>query len=468
MSFQEIYNVLPVWAQNQIVSTYGYVQFKRRYSGDYPRIREQVDESLRLTSDEICRWQEARLRSVLALACTRIPYYRHRQRAIGVACDESSLASWPLLTKADVRLNALALRDPTNKPFWINSTSGSTGTPLEVALDRYTYRLSMALLAAHEAAYGIHPGAARATFAGRLIQPVANERLPLWRYNRADNQMLFSTVHISDRSMPAYLNELGRFQPDEVIGYPSAIYAVAEYCRRTGTTPAFQPKAVVTNSETLFDWQRDLIGEVFRCPVADYYGTAECVVFAGQCAEGRYHFNPLLSIVEVLDDSGAAVAPGHQGHLVCSTLTNTVMPLIRYQVGDDAVLALDPCPCGSSHPSVFRIVGRTDDNVVTPEGRTVGRLDHIFKGVRGVRECQIVQDAPDHLVLLVVADATFDEQAGRDLIDNLRVRVGDSIKVEIQAVHSIPRTSSGKFKGVVSKIPPSPSPTGSQASTSRS
>lgn len=455
---QAIYDRLPVWSQNLLVSAYGYFQYRRRFGGDYPAVLDEVLRSTRLLSEQVPKVQEERLRRILSVASRHVPYYMTASGAlpINAALDESAFRALPILSKAEVQEHAGALRNQQEKAFWINSTSGSTGTPLEVALNRYSYQLSMALLAAHEADYGIFPGAARATFAGRLIQPVWNERLPLWRYNRADNQMLFSTIHLSDRVLPAYLDELCRFCPDEIIGYPSAIYAVAEFCQRTGATPRCHPKVVVTNSETLFDWQRDAISAVFGCPVADYYGTAECLVFASQCSFGRYHFNPLLSIVEILDSNDRPVAPGEQGSLVCTTLTNTVMPLLRYRIGDDAIRAPVGCPCGSNHPAALGIVGRTDDNVITPDGRAVGRLDHIFKGVRGVRECQIVQDRIDHVLLRVLPDGAFDQRTREVLISNLQTRLGQAIAIDIEIVSGISRTRSGKFKGVVSMIKETP------------
>jgi phenylacetate-CoA ligase len=323
---------------------------------------------------------------------------------------------------------------------------------VSVDLDAYTYRMIMALRAVHEAIHGIQPGDSCATFAGRQLQPPEVNRPPFWRYNRAANQTLFSTLHLSDENMPHYLRQLEKIQPREVIGYPSAIYTLAEYCLRTGARPNVRPAAVITNSETLFEWQRVAIEQVFECRVADYYGVAEGVVFAAQCPAGRYHFNPLLGIVEFLAADGSPAAPNEPARLVCTTLTNSAMPLVRYEVGDQAVMAGDACPCGLVYPAALSIVGRIDDAVITPSGHTVGRLDHIFKGLTGVRECQIVQDRLDQITLKVVRDASFTENSRRTLVENLWARVGRDMQVQFEFVEQIPRTDRGKFKGVVSRI----------------
>ena len=49
------------------------------------------------------------------------------------------------------------------------------------------------------------------------------------------------------------------------------------------------------------------------------------------------------------------------------------------------------------------IDGRIEDYVLTPEGRLVGRLDHVFKEQYEIEEAQIVQDDPSSIDILVVA-----------------------------------------------------------------
>jgi phenylacetate-CoA ligase len=128
------------------------------------------------------------------------------------------------------------------------------------------------------------------------------------------------------------------------------------------------------------------------------------------------------------------------------------MPLLRYRIGDDAVTLFGECSCGSLLPAVQRILGRTDDNVVTRDGRLVGRLDHVFKGLVGLRESQIIQEDPDTFRVKTVHDALFDEHQKAVLENRLKERIGMHITVCIEPVEEIPRTARGKFKGVVSLV----------------
>ena len=261
--------------------------------------------------------------------------------------------------------------------------------------------------------------------------------------------MLCSAYHMSDRNLPGYIEALERYRPVEIIGYPSAIYTLADFCRRTNRRIDIPLRVVITNSETLFDWQRDAVETYLHARVCDYYGSAESVVFAGQCRASRYHLEPLMGAAEVIDEDGNIVPPGGQGRLVCTTVSNRMMPLIRYEIGDSVVRSVGDCPCGRPGPTWQAVIGRNDDVVVTPEGRPVGRLDHIFKGARGIREAQIAQQAPNRLVVRVVPDVDYDPSVAAAIIANARERVGPAMQIVVNMVASVPRTSSGKFRGVV-------------------
>lgn len=445
MSFlQRIYLAMPPATQNLLISAYGYRQRAKRYGGDYRAILAEVQQSTSASVEEIRSMQAERLQAMLEHCARTVPYYRH------ALSSGSGWESLPILSKQTVRERQRELVSSTARRYWTNQTSGSTGTPLDIELDARTYRYLMALVEDHEQRHGMKSRGVRATFAGRILQPQSDNRPPFWRFNRAENQHLFSTLHLSDPNMPSYIERLAEIQPDEIIGYPSAIYAVAEFCLRHGRKLGFRPDVVVTNSETLLAWQREAIELAFGCPVADYYGLAEGVVFASQCARGSYHFNPLLGVVEVLDERDSPVAPGQAGRLICTTLTNYRMPLLRYDTGDEVKLSDTPCDCRNASLSASGILGRMDDSVVTSDGRSVGRLDHIFKGTTGIRECQIVQTDLRRIVLRVVPDTTLAASVMRTLTENLQARVGSDMQVEFEIVDKIPRTSRGKFKSVIS------------------
>jgi phenylacetate-CoA ligase len=174
-------------------------------------------------------------------------------------------------------------------------------------------------------------------------------------------------------------------------------------------------------------------------------------VFIAQCENGNSHINPEYGLVELLNEQGNHVRPGEAGELVCTGFLNTAMPLIRYRIGDSAVLSDRECGCGRPFPVVESLLGRTDDMIVTPEGRYVGRLDPVFKGLSAIKESQIVQESLTRIVVRVVREPHYTPQVGHALIAALRERLGN-IDMVLEYVDAIPRSTAGKFRSVVSMI----------------
>ena len=76
------------------------------------------------------------------------------------------------------------------------------------------------------------------------------------------------------------------------------------------------------------------------------------------------------------------------------------MPLIRYDRGDSALLAAEPCPCGSAYPAL-RITGRKDDLLALPARNgqhaiTLAPLSlvTVIEGSPGVYRVQVIHHKP--------------------------------------------------------------------------
>jgi phenylacetate-CoA ligase len=98
------------------------------------------------------------------------------------------------------------------------------------------------------------------------------------------------------------------------------------------------------------------------------------------------------------------------------------------------------------------VTGRVEDIIVTPEGRHVGRLDHVFKDSSNVREAQLLQETPDTLVVRIVRREDYGPEDTERVTQYLRERLGDRIRFEFQFVDQIPRGANGKFRFVISRV----------------
>ena len=182
----------------------------------------------------------------------------------------------------------------------------------------------------------------------------------------------------------------------------------------------------------------------------DWYGLFERVIFIGTCEFGSYHIFPDYGVTEfrpVYETDGKTYY-----ELVGTGFINSVMPLIRYSTGDVVTLKEGPCECGRAFPRIGSIVGRLDDMVITPEGRVVGRLDHIFKDLEHIRLAQIIQEHVDEITILVVPEPGYSPFDEKKVIGSAIERLGKKMNIKIRLVSDIPRLPNAKFKAVVSKI----------------
>jgi phenylacetate-CoA ligase len=448
-SLEDFYFSSPVWLQNILVSIYGYNLYRKRYTGIYHDIIKLVRESRTWTQRKVEDYQCEKL-FLMAKHCRQnIPYYQKLFANHGLHENNfttlESLQQLPILSKQQLLQNIDAFCQPGTRPYMLQHTSGSTGTPLVLGVNEYTYKLAMALLVEHEEFNGVSFKAKRATFAGRMVQRSNNMLPPFSRINRAENQKLFSSYHLNDSTFPWYRKELDSFQPSEIIGYPSAICELAMCYEKHAQSPGFSPRAIITNSETLLSWQREKIERVFQCNVFDYYGTAEYVLFAGQGSKGTYRLNPIIGITEVLKEKHSDPP---SGELIATSLTNYHMPLLRYNTGDIAEIP-ETSPSRTVTHSLLAIHGRKDDYIESTDGRKIGRMDHIFKGLKGIKEAQLIQHDIDRCSIILVKNTKSEEINEQQLKENFYARTGNTINLSIIYREKIPRGANGKFKSVI-------------------
>jgi phenylacetate-CoA ligase len=447
-----LYSGAPIWLQNVAVTAYGVHLRRLRYGGIHGDVLRALTESQWAPAAYHRERQLKALNDLLRLAAARVPFYADRRLPTDIGSPEA-LAELPVLRKAEVQRAGTRLVDrtvPERRTVRVY-TGGTTGTALTIHADRSALRRNYAFFARLRAWAGIPPGARTATFAGRTVVPVGQRGAPFWRLNMAARTLLCSSYHLASDSVDAYLDRLAVFRPALIDSYPSSLEPLARRMLDAGRTD-IRPAAIITSSETLVPAVRQALTEAFGCPVFDHYGAAEMAALITQCERGTYHVNPEFGIVEILRENGERAAPGELGEIVATGFVNPVMPLLRYGTGDLATWGEAPCDCGRAFPVVTELCGRLDDVVVTPEGRRVGRLDPIFKGLRSLHETRLVQDAPDHLRVEVVPLGAMLEQDRRLLLDELRARLGPSMRIDIVPVAAIPRAASGKLRTVVNEL----------------
>jgi phenylacetate-CoA ligase len=457
---ETLYASAPICVQNLALSCYGGYLNHLRYGSVQRAHFQSLLKTQWATSSEIEEAQNRSLLSLMKHVFDHVPFYRELYAQYGIQLSDiqntGDLGKLPIVTKEMVRGNVHRFMPDTMKKSDLVSlsTSGTTGTPLSLFFEKSAIQKNYAFFARALDWGGVQIGDRSATFAGRTIVSASQAGPPYWRVNAVQNNTLFSSYHLSRENFPFYVDKLNSLRPRFIDSYPSALYVLAQYIDERKEPCEVRPKAIFTSSETLLPHQREIIQRVFESTIYDQYGSAEMAAFICQCERGSYHVNPEFGIVEVLRDH-RLIEEG-SGELVCTGFLNYAVPLIRYKIGDSVTVSRKSCLCGRQFPVVDAIEGRTDDFIVTPEGKLVGRLDPIFKGMSSsIREAQIVQDASGQLTLKIVkSDAGASDLTSEinGLIKELRKRLGELINVRVEYLDAIPRERNGKFRSVISLL----------------
>jgi phenylacetate-CoA ligase len=452
-----LYHRLPPSLQSLAASARGLYLRSWRYGGDLEDIVAEAISHEQWDAAMWTRWRAEATPRLLHRAATRVPWYRAHWNARRRQGDRASwevLENWPILEKRTVKGAAreFLADDCDARKMFREHTSGSTGLPLDLWWSRPTVRRWYGYFEARwRRWYGVSRASRWANIGGQVVVPVARSRPPYWVWNHTFHQLYCSSYHLAPGAIGAYLDALERYRIEYLFGYTSSLHALATGANALGR--AVPMRVVVSNAEPVFPHQREAIERAFACPLRETYGMAEIVTAASECASGALHLWPEAGIVE-MDDGDSCGTGVASGELVCTGLMNPDMPLIRYRVGDRATRADDetPCGCGRTLPRVLSIDGRNDDVLVTPDGRSVGRLDPVFKGGLPILEAQIVQTGPARILLRIVPAAGYSADTAEAIRARVRERMG-AVTIDIETLPAIPREANGKFKSVISLIP---------------
>lgn len=455
---EKFYLSLPEFLQNSVISIWGYKEKRLRYSGIYNEYYSSISHNLKKSNREIEQIQIDQLKKVIYKTAGNVPYYRDLFSKIKLPCEEdfrlSDLKMIPILNKEDIRNGPEAfVRTDVNIQKLIElNTTGTTGTPLKVYCNAEVRQKNYAFFSRFLKSVGINPYGSRATIGSRLIVKAEQSKPPFWRYSIFQKSLLLSSYHLSDHNIESYIEILKKYKPSYIDTFPSSIYIIADFASRKKIPLKGITRAIVTSAETLYPYQRRKVEEAFGVPVYDQYGAVEMCVFISQCKYGKYHLNSDYSFVELLNENGCSAGPDEEAEIICTGFINNIMPLVRYKIGDKVELPShmrQHCDCGSNFPVIKRVLGRADDIIRTPDGRKIGRLSAVFRGLP-VREAQFRQYKPDEIEMIIVKDNQYDTETESKLIKELQKRTGQSISVKVKYADKIERGKGGKMRLVIS------------------
>jgi phenylacetate-CoA ligase len=447
----------PYWFRNLLITAYAlrehFNRFGKYYRSDLRNLRSQ---SL-MTAAELDVVQRNELRKLLKYIYRHSRFFRNLMKKQNLSDSDLAakdpreiLSSLPVMTKDDLRchMGDIASTDTGRKVVATVNTSGTTGTPIDVDFDAQGRQRTFAEWRRFYDLIGLPKHFRSTRFSGRIVVSPSRQRPPFWVQDYLHSRMFMSTYHLTDRNMKYYIEEIEKFRPLLIDGYPSAISTIANFILREGISLSWKPAAIAATAETLLDEDRHHIEKAFGAQVFNQYASSEGAPWIAECKHAKMHVWIDTGVFEFHDIEGST-RDNRRKELVVTSFRNYRVPLIRYKIGDIVeVNGHDaPCPCGLNFPTIERVHGRLDDILYTTSKGYVGRLDPAYKGLTGIVRSKISQISVDRAIVYIVPGDQYGPHIQDALRSNLAERLGD-ISLEFRIVDEIPLSANGKFKSV--------------------
>jgi phenylacetate-CoA ligase len=430
-------------------------QLKRLKFGKY---LTELEKTQWWSTAELVRMQEERLSRLVEHVYQQVPYYRevmdqHHLRPEDIR-QIGDLVKFPLLTRELVRArgNDLRARDHESRRSRIKSTGGTTGEPLQYLIDWDAWSHITACRYRGEGFGGYRPGDKMAILAGSSLipdsQPGFTDRLR-WKIER---NLPLPAVKMTPEIMAGYARKIQAFKPSYLIGYPTALYVLADYIESHGILITGL-RGVFTTAEALLPNHRQVLETVFKCPVFDAYGCGDGGIVATECKEHRgLHLAMEHAIIEVLGADGIPTQC-ETGKFIVTDLFNYAQPFVRYEVGDVGKYSEETCPCGRGLRMLESVDGRTTDILRFNNGVTLSgpAITLMFRDTN-ILQYQLVQNDGDSLLVNIRRSENTTEEDFQSVKNILVGHLGSEVNVEMKTVEDIPPTKSGKRRFIISNI----------------
>ncbi|MDD3933166.1 MAG: phenylacetate--CoA ligase family protein [Methanoculleus sp.] len=428
----------------------------------YKKTYTLLRQSRQWSREELAAYQAEALSRLLDHAYENVPYYRRVFEERGLVPGDiqtpEDLALLPFLTREDLQksLPDLKARNYPETAFEYVTTGGSTGIPVGFYYEKGASRArEWAFMKTQWDRVGYRFSDRCVVLRGYIVGSARDETF--WKKTLFGRWLLMSSHHMTEETLPAYIDRIRTFRPGFIQAYPSMAVILARYMVEHGVEPFPTVKAVLCGSENLYPWQRSLLAEAFGCRVFSWYGNSEQTVLAGECEEStHYHIFPEYGIVELIGRDGRPVErPGAMGEVVATNLTNFVCPLIRYRTMDLAVLGKSPCTCGRNYPLLERVEGRVQDFIVTSKGELLSGITMNIDtdAFDNVKQFQFYQERVGEVILNIVKKPAFSDLDADYLRREVGRSCGDDVTITIRYVDNIPLTARGKYRYFVQNMP---------------
>ena len=419
--------------------------FKKRLKLlEYKKRLYQISRS----NDEVHYYQIEKFNKIWHRAINEIPFYQLWKKKYNLPVtikNVDELKSFPILKKKHIQQNKKLIFSSL-KGCSIISTGGSTGKPIKFPT---SMKESLNSYANHYLArgwWGIKPLDSILSFWGHSHLFGVGVKGQINQYKRSFYDWLINTKRLN--AYDVSLNTLGKYyqvlkksNPVMIIGYTSSIYKIAKYIDENNLDIENKSnlKGVVVTSETVTDYDVNLIEKVFNVPCILEYGMAETGIIA-QSKESSKNIKLFWDTFIGMKDEDNV--------LNITTINDRLFPLINYKT-DDIIETKD----NLSILKIKKILGRKNDFIKIKVGNNIIEshselFTHILKSIKGIINFKVIQKKSLAIEIKYVSPKNLD--ISESFFNEIQKELKDVDKTtfSFKQVDDIPKTIAGKAKWI--------------------
>lgn len=403
-----------------------------------------------LGKSQLIEKQKHALTSIVQFAYNNTSFYQEKYRqVIGDIANEHFPATLPVLDKNEVvqhRDEMLAWNIDKTK-LSLGNTGGSTGKPVSFYYDQHKHELMRAGMMRSYMWSGWQPGQKILNFWGaRQDLPHSNPLVKKYQ-DYISSEITLPAHEYTEVQLNEWANKILAYRPVLLQGYASILAELSKFIINNNIRMPDNILGIYSTAEVLYDEQRKKMEKAFGCKVFNQYGSREIPNIACECRYGNMHIFTDMNYLE-------SQLVNNENRLHVTSLTNRVMPMIRYDIGDSGSLKEGDCKCGSPFPMMQMGLCRSNDLIKTSRGKTIhpSFFNSLLYGLTEINQYQFVQNDPGKITLNLVAPMKLSEQKLSALQEKIRRGTDKNMILEVNYLAVLKKSISGKHRFVISKL----------------
>ena len=333
----------------------------------------------------------------------------------------------------------------------VQATSGSSGIPFTLPQDTNCRTRRIALIKYGNELVGFHSCERMMhlrsfghywNFKGKIL------------FNKDLNIVYADNANLDDPKVSNICKAINDYKVKLVRGYMTTLDTITSYAVAHDIDFPRHP-VFISVGEPLGEALRLRVSQKLSCTIISQYGNEENGIFGQTVPNGKgtsMRLNLGNCYMEILKfDSDEPAAEGELGRIVVTDLTNYAMPMIRYDIGDVAMIGEKK---EGVLVSIENLGGRKTDLIIRTDGTPVDFFNSMSNKLSrndGIAQFQFIQKGEkDYLLKLNVKDESLKGQTN-SFIGYIRDVVGQDANCTVEYVSEIPVLSSGKRKVIINE-----------------